>query len=126
MGQGRAASPGRLNVKTGPLLSDILICSILLLFSSFFALFGVSCFFSWYRLPRLPNSLSFPNFFSHCWLVPSLRYSVAPSANPYGSQWPLQVLPPWPDEKLFTQNVTTVTFILKPLQIQNKKKQKVG
>jgi len=45
VGQGRAASPGKLNVKTGPLLADILIFSILLLFNSFFALFGVFCFF---------------------------------------------------------------------------------
>ena len=33
-----------------------------------------------------------------------------------------KVLPPWPDKELFTQNVTNVTFILKPLQIQNIKK----
>jgi len=44
--QGPAASPGKPNVKTGPLLTDILIFGILLLFSSFFALFGVFCFFS--------------------------------------------------------------------------------
>jgi len=44
-GQGRAASPGKLNVKTGPLLADISIFNILLLFSRlFFTPFGVLCF----------------------------------------------------------------------------------
>ena len=74
VGQGRATSPGKLYVKTGALLADILI-SVLFCFSvgCFFCAFRCALFFSWYTLPRLPDSLSFLNFFSECWQVPSLR-----------------------------------------------------
>jgi len=48
---------------------------------------------------------------------------VLDSAIPTVAISPLQLsFTPWPDKKLFTQNMTNVTFIFKPLQMQNIKK----
>ena len=45
--RGRTAPPGKLNVKAGPPSADIMIFSIVLVFSrlSFFAFFGLFSFF---------------------------------------------------------------------------------
>jgi len=72
VGQGRAATPGKLNVKTGPPLADILICSILSLFSIFLR-FSVFCFLASIDFHDLRIHYHFLTFFSQCWLVPSLR-----------------------------------------------------
>ena len=55
---------GKLNVKNGPSLADILVFSIILVSSSFFVFIGVfSFFFSKCRHPRHPVSLPFLTFF---------------------------------------------------------------
>jgi len=64
--RGRAAPPGKLNLKTGPPFADILIFIILVFFRwlLFFLRFsGYFSFFTQFRYPRHPSSLSFLNFF---------------------------------------------------------------
>ena len=78
-GEGASRPPGKLNVKIGPPLVDILIFSILKgLICWFFAFSGCFLIFNWYLHPRHPEILY--HFITFIWVLARgpLQLSFAP------------------------------------------------
>jgi len=108
--------------KSGPLLANIFIFSILLFFSRlFFAFFSVFCFLANIDIHDLRIHYHFLTFF----LVLANASPTAASGPPSVKFSPLELAHTSSytiDEKLFTQNVTNVTFIIETFPNSRHKK----